>query len=190
MAEMSANPEVPHPHLLKPMNKRILWGMLAFMLVFLVVPGCCAIWYAFCPQQTTVSRIFFLCVGAVTLFVPGWVAFVCIRRRVTTGSWKISDEERMRNRAKWAVKRTPAQERRTQVIFWSSDIVMVLAGLSFFWRAFRPHHRHQDWSDILLLVFWAFVMALTLYSIYSRQIRKPRTSGPAAGSPPPDSLPS
>jgi len=108
----AAVPSVPRAFR-KP-SKRFLslfWGAIV---LFTVVPGGLVIRCALNSDNTIGERIALLAVACGLLFFPARIAFVTLRRLWAIGTWKISDEERLKNRAKWA---NPKAWKRIDLIF-------------------------------------------------------------------------
>lgn len=181
---------IPNSHpLLKPPRKSVLWAIALCLLLFTVVPGGFFLWFAFSQHLAIGGRLLFLAIAALAFALPIRLAFVSVRRRVTTGSWMVSDEERLRNRARFLARETPQRTRRMKAIGWFSDVIPLLLAVEFIWLMFRPHRPPLDWSDYLMLAVCPLLIAQSVWSI-TKKLRSSPPSGSAADSPPPDILPS
>jgi hypothetical protein len=136
-------------------------AILTGFILFLVIPGVFSIWFAFSQEQPLAGRLLFLALAACSLFLPAWVAVASVRRKLTTGKWTPSAEERMQLRAESAAKKFPTwidpliaaanlflaavyvflAVRDESVLWYVIAAVWILIALQSLWQFYRKFHR-------------------------------------------------
>jgi hypothetical protein len=148
----------------KPLSRRAIAIALAFVALFLVAPGIMCIRMAFCLDQTLGLRLAFLIMAAVALFLPGWIAWVSVRRKLKTGSWGASPEERLRWKEKYASHGPPKWFKPMTTIL---SVVFACEGLAVLIFA-----KHPDSMTRCMGVLFVTIAASDIWSSYRKRKSK------------------
>jgi len=129
-------------------------------MALLVAAGTISILAVFCPGESTVSRFMLLAMATVFLAPIVWTAFVLIRRKLKSGRFMPSEEERLTNQRKWAIREATPRYKKSLKIFGTLGIVFWIAiAAVWIWSAIhRPEKRAWAayWTVLALVnVFWA-----------------------------------
>jgi len=107
MPEPTVNPVTPYQRLQQGPRRRVVIGVLVGLFLLMVIPGLFSLWFALCGSQTTTQRAIFLLIATVALALPARIIWISCRRKLKTGQWSPSPEERRQLRAKSAGKTLP-----------------------------------------------------------------------------------
>ena len=99
MVDPVENPLTPYQRLQLGLNQRIVVGFTIGLFLFMVIPAGMLIWFASKPQQPPITRVIFLLLSAVCLMLPVRIAAISVRRKLATGNWSPTLEERLELRS-------------------------------------------------------------------------------------------
>jgi len=151
MSDLSAAPSELRLRFLKRPTKGVLFAVSVGIVLLLVCPGLALLSVGFARGTDMAERVFCLTLAAMFFLVPIRIAFFSIKRKLRTGVWYPSEEERRANRTKWGLKDDQSYE-WLDVIFGLMMLGNVAASA---WRAVhRPTH---DVADTILVLCSAIV---------------------------------
>lgn len=165
------------PNLPAPSKKRGI--LIAVGLTLLLTSlGALSVVAAFCSEGPLTPRILLLFLAAICFALPLWVAFVLLRRRLKTGQFSVTAEERAAAREKTVSQLNSASYRRNTRII-NSVLIAFWVGLCSFWIIDAIHKPEKG----LWAAFWFAIAVVNVYSSVN-MIRKPsfaagNGSGPA-----------
>jgi hypothetical protein len=166
----SSDSPAPLPErLLRPPHRGVMIGVWVGLGVLFVAPAGLFLWIALCPEQSVSGRVMGLVMAAAMLFVPGRMLWVAVRRRVRTGSWRISDEERLANRRKFAARPGSKLAWVSKHSKWLATFWVVLAGF-WIWQSLRApagdHFAHA------MAVVWVGIAGMNVWvELRGRRVR-------------------
>jgi hypothetical protein len=154
MADSAPNPPTPFERLQRPPKPRVVAAILAGMFLLLFLPGVFTLYLGVTPGGNLRERLLLLALAATFLFLPARMAWVSIGRKLRTGKWTPSPEERLKNRAKWSsTGPSPWFLRAVPAL----NIVCALA-----WIGIAIHSRTEIWSWTVAVI-WVGICVQSLY---------------------------
>jgi hypothetical protein len=160
MDEIQADPIM----LPKPLRRGMVVGILAFVAIFMVAPAVLLIWLAFCAEQAVPLRIGSLVLAALLLALPVRGVWMASARKLRTGRWGTSPEDRLRWREKYASRGTP---RWFKPAMTGLSVVYAGAGLALLTFA-----KHPDNLTRSMGVLFIAIAALDIWSSYRKRKSK------------------
>jgi len=163
----------------RPLKKQGIFIVIGIML-FLVAAGTISIFVAFCPDTSIGARSLLLLLAAFSLALPVWIAFTVCRRKLKTGRFLLTAEERLAFQQKSVTRQASPLFRKFFRIF-NSIMIPFWIGISIFWIRSAIHKSTgHAWA---WAAYWIILSIINIVLMVRSIKRPPFGINPTSGSP-------
>ncbi|WP_089840223.1 hypothetical protein [Granulicella pectinivorans] len=162
MIDLPTDPvQLPQRFLQAPKRSTVVIVTL-FIALFFITPAVAFTAMAWRSCDGASWRILFASVAILLFALPARIAFIARRRKIRTGQWPATAEERLEMRRKWGRWGEPRWMSRSApwlgygtVLVWSAMALLKLR---------QWHTRTHAPSDLIMAALWALTAAFSLLS--------------------------